>query len=323
MSFWNHTETAGTHRVPPQPWTSKAGMRFCQQQDAKSFHNKIIHLPHFYLHHPPDRTNSFFEKVTVACQIPGSYRAAVKPSGLLYTGKGINLIDTLFRALLSGWDGQGSSWSTRKQSWAARDVLRSRTTAFLLLMLWLLAHSDVSSSSCFHVLFSSFRLWSPLSSSSEALNVFTFLRLLLPRTHRVRPSLLHDITFTWWYSRSHHGCVNCGAGPCAPSMFCCHFEIPNNFLSKGVHSCNQSWKCFKSFMWNLSIHLAILFKFCLFIFGCAGSSLLRVGFSLQSLLLLLSTGSRRAGSVVVAHGLSCPGSRCSLPGPGLNPRSLH
>ena len=145
---------------------------------------------------------------------------------------------------MSGWDGPGSSWSTRKQSWAARDVLRSRTTAFLFLML--LPHSDVSSSSCSHVLFYSFRLWSPLSSSSKALNVFTFLQLLLPRPHRVRPSLLHDITFTWWYSRSHHGCVNCGAGPHAPSMFCaCHLEIPNNFLSKGVHLCNQSWKCFK------------------------------------------------------------------------------
>ena len=47
--------------------------------------------------------------------------------------------------------------------------------------------------------------------------------------------------------------------------------------------------------------LAYLF-ICLFI-GCLGSSLRCVGFSLWWLLLLWSTGSRRAVSVVVAHRL--------------------
>ena len=49
---------------------------------------------------------------------------------------------------------------------------------------------------------------------------------------------------------------------------------------------------------------------------CAGLSLLRP-------LLLRSTGSRRAGSVVVAHGLSCSAARGILPDQGSNPCPLH
>ena len=83
-----------------------------------------------------------------------------------------------------------------------------------------------------------------------------------------------------------------------------------------------------------------IYLFYLFIFGCVGSSLQCAGFSLRWLLLLRSTGSRRAGSVVVAHGLSSCGSRAlerrlsscgaraqllrgmwDLPGPGLEPGS--
>ena len=58
------------------------------------------------------------------------------------------------------------------------------------------------------------------------------------------------------------------------------------------------------------------------------SSLRCVGFSLQWLLLLQSTGSRHTGSVVVAHGLSSCGARAlllhgmwDLPRPGLEPVS--
>ena len=63
-----------------------------------------------------------------------------------------------------------------------------------------------------------------------------------------------------------------------------------------------------------------------------GYSLLQcVGFSLQWLLLLRSTGSRHAGfsscgtqaSVVVAHGLSCSVACGIFPDQGLNPRPLH
>ena len=49
---------------------------------------------------------------------------------------------------------------------------------------------------------------------------------------------------------------------------------------------------------------------------CAGLSLLRP-------LLLRSTGSRRAGSVIVAHGLRCSTACGILPDQGLNPRPLH
>ena len=47
------------------------------------------------------------------------------------------------------------------------------------------------------------------------------------------------------------------------------------------------------------------------------------GLSLSRPLLLWSTGSRRAGSVVVAHGLSCSAACGILPDQGLNPCPLH
>lgn len=186
----------------------------------------------------------------MACQIPGSYHAAVKPSGLLYTGKGI---DTLFRALWVGGmarDPPGVPESGAGPQGMFSDLGQQPSSCWCsdfcpILMFpphhvsmccFLLSDCDPH---CHHLP----KPWTCSLSCSCHYHGLT-----------VRPSLLHDITFTWWYSRSHRGYVNCGAGPCAPSMFCCcHFEIPNNFLSKGVHSCNQSWKCFKSFMWNLSI----------------------------------------------------------------------
>ena len=47
------------------------------------------------------------------------------------------------------------------------------------------------------------------------------------------------------------------------------------------------------------------------------------GFSLSRPLLLRSTGSRRAGSVVVAHGLSCSAACGIFPDQGSNPCPLH
>ena len=47
------------------------------------------------------------------------------------------------------------------------------------------------------------------------------------------------------------------------------------------------------------------------------------GLSLSRPLLLRSTGSRRAGSVVVAHGLSCSAARGIFPDQGSNPCPLH
>ena len=48
-----------------------------------------------------------------------------------------------------------------------------------------------------------------------------------------------------------------------------------------------------------------------------------VGLSLSRPLLLRSTGSRRAGSVIVAHGPSCSVACGIFPDQGLNPRPLH
>ena len=53
------------------------------------------------------------------------------------------------------------------------------------------------------------------------------------------------------------------------------------------------------------------------------SSLQCAGLSLSRPLLLRSTGSRRAGSVVVAHGPSCSTACGIFPGQGSNPCPLH
>ena len=47
------------------------------------------------------------------------------------------------------------------------------------------------------------------------------------------------------------------------------------------------------------------------------------GLSLSRALLLRSTGSRRAGSVIVAHGPSCSAACGIFPDQGPNPRPLH
>ena len=53
------------------------------------------------------------------------------------------------------------------------------------------------------------------------------------------------------------------------------------------------------------------------------SSLWCAGLSLSRPLLLRSTGSRRAGSVIVAHGPSCSAACGIFPDQGLNPCPLH
>ena len=57
--------------------------------------------------------------------------------------------------------------------------------------------------------------------------------------------------------------------------------------------------------------------------GGGHSSLRCAGLSLSRPLLLWSTGSRRAGSVVVAHGLSCSAACGTFPDQGSNPCPLH
>ena len=86
--------------------------------------------------------------------------------------------------------------------------------------------------------------------------------------------------------------------------------------------------------------LSIFFFYYFIFFGCVGSSFLCEGFlqlqqagatphhgarglSLSWPLLLRSTGSRCAGSVVVAHGPSCSAACGIFPDQGLNPCPLH
>ena len=57
--------------------------------------------------------------------------------------------------------------------------------------------------------------------------------------------------------------------------------------------------------------------------GGGHSSSLCTGLSLSRPLLLLSTGSRRAGSVIVAHGPSCSAGCGIFPDQGSNPCPLH
>ena len=77
------------------------------------------------------------------------------------------------------------------------------------------------------------------------------------------------------------------------------------------------------------LFLAVLgfFRFCARAFSSCGerghSSSRCAGFSLLWSLLLRSTGSRRAGSVVVPHGPSCSAACGILPDQGLNPCPLH
>ena len=90
----------------------------------------------------------------------------------------------------------------------------------------------------------------------------------------------------------------------------------------------------------LSIFFLIFHLFNLFIYGCVGFSFLCEGFSLIAAsgghssswcaglslsrpLLLRSTGSRHAGSVIVAHGPSCSAACGIFPDRGSNPRPLH
>ena len=84
---------------------------------------------------------------------------------------------------------------------------------------------------------------------------------------------------------------------------------------------------------NLFIYLFIYFWLCWLFVSVRGLSLVAAsgghsssrcaGLSLSQPLLLRSTGSRRAGSAVVAHGPSCSAACGIFPDQGSNPRPLH
>ena len=87
------------------------------------------------------------------------------------------------------------------------------------------------------------------------------------------------------------------------------------------------------FFFNKFIYVFIYFWLCWVFVSVRGlslvvasrghSSLRCAGLSLSSPLLLRSTGSRCAASVVVAHGPSCSAVRGMLPDQGSNPCPLH
>ena len=87
---------------------------------------------------------------------------------------------------------------------------------------------------------------------------------------------------------------------------------------------------FKKFIYYLFI---IYFRLCWVFVSVRGPSLVAAsgghsslrcaGLSLSQPLLLRSTGSRRAGSVVVAHGPSCSAACGIFPDQGSNPCPLH
>ena len=108
-------------------------------------------------------------------------------------------------------------------------------------------------------------------------------------------------------------------------------------ISYFIAECGYSRISPSLFLWREYFILFLFFN--LFIFGCVGSSFLREG-SLQMRQAgaalhrgarashhrgpsLRSTGSRRAGSAIVAHGPSCSAARGIFPDQGPNPCPLH
>ena len=108
--------------------------------------------------------------------------------------------------------------------------------------------------------------------------------------------------------------------------------------------CDVSYKHFFQFIVHLLTLLMVALLFCFVLFliyfwlcwvfvSVRGLSLVAAsrghsssrcaGLSLSRPLLLWSTGSRRVGSVVVAHGLSCSAACGIFPDQGPNPCSLH
>ena len=94
--------------------------------------------------------------------------------------------------------------------------------------------------------------------------------------------------------------------------------------TKGIYSLFFFFK----FNYLINLFMAVLgLRFCVRAFSSCGkgghSSSRCAGLSLSWPLLLRSTGSRRAGSVVVAHGPSCSAACGIFPDQGSNPSPLH
>ena len=115
-------------------------------------------------------------------------------------------------------------------------------------------------------------------------------------------------------------------------VYICHCYSLTSSYNFSLMSFQHLFLFFNKFIY-LFIYLFIYFWLCwvfvsvrrLSLVAASGgySSLQCAGFSLSWLLLLWSTGSTRAGSVVVAHGLSCSAACGIFPDQGSNPCPLH
>ena len=103
--------------------------------------------------------------------------------------------------------------------------------------------------------------------------------------------------------------------------------------ARGLDGALYATWCFFLFLFFFKIYLFIYLCLCWVFVSVRGLSLVAAsgghsssrcaGLSLSRPLLLRNTGSRRAGSVVVAHGPSCSAACGILPDQGSNPCPLH
>ena len=114
----------------------------------------------------------------------------------------------------------------------------------------------------------------------------------------------------------------------------CEAGFASSLKRPSFFSKNITTKIRVSFFFKINLFILFIYFWLCWVFVAArglslvavsgGYSLLRcAGFSLRRLLLLWSTGSRRAGFSSCGHGLSCSAACGIFPDQGSNPCSLH
>ena len=129
---------------------------------------------------------------------------------------------------------------------------------------------------------------------------------------------------------SHHQKVGRGKKGFFPTALRRSMSLPTHwFFTSSLQNCGRINSCCDTTfsLWYFFFWLCWLFVsvWGLSLVAASGghSSSRCAGLSLSRPHLLQSTGSRRAGSVVVAHGPSCSAARGIFPDQGLNPCPLH
>ena len=133
--------------------------------------------------------------------------------------------------------------------------------------------------------------------------------------------------------RASHASALCGSLHGLPAMVPPGSRQGNAAVSQDSHSRSVFFFFFLKELLYLFIYLFIYLWLCWVFVSVRGLSLVAAsgghsssrcaGLSLSRSLLLRSTGSRRAGSVVVAHGPSCSAACGIFPDQGSNPCPLH